>query len=324
MVYLKGRGRTLLRNIINVEKLDQMLEDFWRRYGEEKNPHIPLEKLQAFIFGNIRNYGLRKAKVHNDLFFRFRHKSFEEREIASKSSGPFHLIDLQDFFFRVQSVLDFVCYSGYATVKHLTTLDFEVAEKKHERWLKTIRRKEKAIEGKVETVFTFPSGDFVVQLLDKTAYEREGFLLNHCVGSYYGTSKSTIYSLRNVHNKPLATLEVREGVIHQVRMYSNGRLLEAYKPLVNAFAKHKNFKFQKLVDNAPNIKIAYGALGFILFGFTFLALRIYMSHAVELPSYFSYVLGTVMFGWLISGLVLLGSVASGSVGSMKETVVDEI
>ena len=185
-----------MRNIVNVEKLDRMLEEFYARYLQGLNSAISPNKLRSYLFGNIRNYALRHGKIKPDYFFRLRDKTFEEREIARKSSGPYHKVDLRDLYFRVQSVLDFICYSGYATEKHLTTLDFEEAEKKHTQWLKRLQRKEQALEGRVEIVYRFSNDYSMVLLLDKNAYEREGFLMNHCVGSYYGMSKSKIYSLR--------------------------------------------------------------------------------------------------------------------------------
>ena len=46
----------------------------------------------------------------------------------------------------------------------------------------------------------------IVKLLSKKAYQREGKLMSHCVGSYYGKNKD-IYSLRDSRNNPHCTME---------------------------------------------------------------------------------------------------------------------
>ncbi len=303
-----------MRNIVNIEPLDQMLEEFLRKYQETGLSFVNDEKLRAYVFGNVRNYALRKAKIKTDYFFYFRSKSFSEREIFKKSSGPYHMLDLQDLYFRVQSVLDFVCYSGYGHKKPLTTLDFEIAEKKHIHWIKNLHKIEKTNEGKLKLIKTFDNNFKIVLLEDKIAYEREGFLMKNCVSSYFAF-KRNIYSLRSEKNKPLVTMEVENDVIVQYLKAGNQKISKDLIPYLNDFAIDKKLKFKKVSIPPPTSKrVAVGAVGFILSGLLSVSLRLYMIHVEDdVPSYFPYLIGGSIFLWMSFFVAVVGFVGSSSV-----------
>jgi len=52
--------------------------------------------------------------------------------------------------------------------------------------------------------------EYVVQLVDRTAFKVEGKLMHNCVGGYFGRNGVEVYSLRHPdHDKALVTIEIR-------------------------------------------------------------------------------------------------------------------
>jgi len=96
-----------------------------------------------------------------------------------------------------------------------------------------------------------------VKLVTQLQFEREGRLMNHCVGngSYYNrwrtSSTSEFFSLRDRQNNPHATLEVaydnshplvRKGSVVQCRGNSNHRPDNKYQPFIKKFVTEMKFK----------------------------------------------------------------------------------
>lgn len=91
-----------------------------------------------------------------------------------------------------------------------------------------------------------------VKLVTALQFEREGRLMNHCVGngSYFNnwrrSSTQEYFSLRDRHNKPHATLEVvydgshptvRKGSVAQCKGNSNRRPDKEYQPHIRQFIR---------------------------------------------------------------------------------------
>lgn len=89
-----------------------------------------------------------------------------------------------------------------------------------------------------------------VKLVTALQFEREGRLMNHCVGngSYYNNwrmnTQREYYSLRDRNNKPHATLEVsfdnthplvRKGAVYQCKGNGNRRPDREYQPYIRRF-----------------------------------------------------------------------------------------
>ncbi len=80
-----------------------------------------------------------------------------------------------------------------------------------------------------ELLVDLGDGSRIVKLLTKKAYEREGFLMRHCLGGYTPGS-STVYSLRDKSNEPHVTFEMtKDGdTIQQVKGKGNGPIHPRY------------------------------------------------------------------------------------------------
>lgn len=97
---------------------------------------------------------------------------------------------------------------------------------------------------------TYEHGYHWVKLVTALQFEREGRLMNHCVGngSYYNrwrmNREQEYYSLRDRHNKPHATLEVgfdgghplvRRGTVNQCKGNSNKKPDREYQQYIRRF-----------------------------------------------------------------------------------------
>jgi hypothetical protein len=90
----------------------------------------------------------------------------------------------------------------------LSRISFPEAVRQSEAWTEKLNKVSTKKEGKVETVYSFPDGWKVVQLLDQQALDREGKLMNHCVSGYGDSLDHVgIYSLRDLQNNPKVTFE---------------------------------------------------------------------------------------------------------------------
>lgn len=106
------------------------------------------------------------------------------------------------------------------------------------------------------TVKRYEHGFSWVKLVTALQFEREGRLMNHCVGngSYYkrwrmGNLSCEYFSLRDKFNKPHATLEVafdgnhplRKGTVQQCKGNSNRRPDKEYQSYIRRFVDDMKF-----------------------------------------------------------------------------------
>jgi len=117
--------------------------------------------------------------------------------------------------------------------KRLERATYYQMKKKSELWTKSLEKKGLGIievEKDTEVVLDFKDGFRIVKLIGKPAYEREGFLMRHCVASYFGNGKE-IYSLRDKDNIPHCTIEKDQ----QIKGKGNGSIHPKYIEYVCKF-----------------------------------------------------------------------------------------
>ena len=108
---------------------------------------------------------------------------------------------------EIEHILDYLISSDAPT--RLKSMSYDEAKTNAEKWTKTQQKKGQHIIEKpedTEVVLDFKDGFKIVKLVGKAAYEREGYLMRHCVAIYYGKN-AEIYSLRDKDNMPHATME---------------------------------------------------------------------------------------------------------------------
>lgn len=106
------------------------------------------------------------------------------------------------------------------------------------------------VTDKPKTIKKYEHGFSWVKLVSALQFEREGRLMNHCVGngSYYNrwrmSNQNEYFSLRDKFNKPHCTLEVsfdsghpltRKGIVSQCKGNSNHRPDREYQPYIRQF-----------------------------------------------------------------------------------------
>lgn len=141
----------------------------------------------------------------------------------------------------VEHIIDYLVSPQAPT--RLRKMSYGDAKRKSDEWSKTNQKKGKNIsdsEEDVELVHDFLDGTRIIRLKTKKAYQREGFLMSHCVGGYNPDDKDcAIYSYRDKQNQPHATFEVRQsdGVINQIKGKGNGSIHPKYVHPILAFLK---------------------------------------------------------------------------------------
>lgn len=140
---------------------------------------------------------------------------------------------------EVEHVLDYLLSSAAPT--RLRRMSYEQARRGAEKWVRANRKRGRHIEeteADIQVLHEFADGSRIVRLLTKQAYEREGFLMSHCLGGY-NPETTEIYSYRDTRNKPHATFEVsRNGKqIVQIKGKGNGAIHPRYIEPILAFLK---------------------------------------------------------------------------------------
>lgn len=125
--------------------------------------------------------------------------------------------------------------------KRLRKMSYAQAQTAAKKWSDANQKRGRdQIETDEDTELLLDLGDGarIVKLLTKKAYEREGFLMRHCLGGY-APGSSTIYSLRDKDNDPHVTFEMtKDGdTIQQVKGKGNGSIHPRYIDPTLAFLK---------------------------------------------------------------------------------------
>jgi hypothetical protein len=135
---------------------------------------------------------------------------------------------------EVEHIIDFL--ASDAAPKRIAKMSYEQAKVAAENWLKAqIKKGSEIQESKLdtETVLDFGDGFKIVKLIGENAYKREGFLMKHCVASYYKKAIE-VYSLRDANNMPHCTMEKNK----QIKGKGNGNIDPNYVDYVVKFLKH--------------------------------------------------------------------------------------
>lgn len=142
---------------------------------------------------------------------------------------------------EIEHIIDFLVSS--AAPARLRKMSYADAKRKTDEWSKANQKKGKNLsdtDNDIETVHDFLDGTRIVRLKTKTAFQREGFLMSHCVGGYSPDDKNClIYSYRDKNNMPHATFEVRkeDESINQIKGKGNGPIHPKYIHPILAFLK---------------------------------------------------------------------------------------
>ncbi|MEM9649862.1 MAG: hypothetical protein AAF969_15395, partial [Bacteroidota bacterium] len=135
---------------------------------------------------------------------------------------------------EVEHILDYLVADEAPS--RLKKMAYSAALSNTKKWDAANQKKGKSIKETEEdttVVLEFEDGFKWVQLIGENAYKREGFLMRHCVASYFGKS-TIIYSLRDKNNIKHATIEKNQ----QIKGKGNGNIHPKYIDYVVRFLEH--------------------------------------------------------------------------------------
>lgn len=138
-----------------------------------------------------------------------------------------------------EHIIDYLISSAAPT--RLRKMSYAQAKTAAEKWSAANQKKGRdRVETAEDTELLEDLGDGtrIVKLLTKRAYEREGFLMRHCLGGYTPGS-SSVFSLRDKNNEPHVTFEMTKkgDTIQQVKGKGNGSIHPKYIDPTLAFLK---------------------------------------------------------------------------------------
>ena len=151
-----------------------------------------------------------------------------------KRIGP-NLPDLSE----VEHIIDYLISDR--APKRLRKMSYIQALESTNKWNTGLIKKGRRIKESdkdVEVVLDFGDGFKFVKLIGKSAYDREGYLMRHCVSSYYGNS-DVIYSLRDSNNNPHCTIS---DYSNQIKGKGNGEIHPKYIDYVVQFLEFKGIE----------------------------------------------------------------------------------
>lgn len=142
---------------------------------------------------------------------------------------------------EVEHILDFLVSSAAPT--RLQKMSVEDAKRKAHEWSEANKKNGRDLIDTlddIEVIHQFNDSTSIVKLKTKKAFQREGFLMNHCAGGYNPDSADClIYSYRDANNLPHATFEVRKNnnEIVQIKGKGNGPIHPKYIHPILEFLK---------------------------------------------------------------------------------------
>ena len=145
-------------------------------------------------------------------------------------------------------------------LRRIDRISFPVATKGAVLWYKDVSANIwNYIADKPSLVATYEHGFHWVRLVTQIQFEREGKLMNHCVGngSYYNQWRqqgaAEFYSLRDRHNQPHCTMQVRvegghplirKGYVSQCKGNSNRKPDKIYQPYIRRFITEMHWQIE--------------------------------------------------------------------------------
>ena len=173
-------------------------------------------------------------KKYNKYIQNFQCNNLEIVDQWIESNLKNHLKDNQENQDEIEHILDYLCSSD--APKRLQRVSYTAALENSKKWMKKQIKKGNHIEetsSDTELILELTNGFKWVKLVGENAFKREGFLMRHCVASYYGSSTS-VYSLRDSKNNPHCTVEEDK----QIKGKGNGSISPKYIKYVVEFLEH--------------------------------------------------------------------------------------
>lgn len=208
-------GKSLIRNIVNSNQIDNELSNFITSKNLDSFPNI-----KKWVKTVVRNYILQKLEIKT-IVDKDRLPS-EILEVVNKKNiqPPYHIVELPPSF--IESISHTVDYlkSSFEISKDLSRISWSQSQINAKVWLEE-RLRNLSTQEDFENVVTIKEfskdGDDYrwVNIRSHKALQRESKLMSHCIETYWELDypkevlvqkESPYYSLRDKNNKSIVTL----------------------------------------------------------------------------------------------------------------------
>jgi hypothetical protein len=244
------------RNLANVDDVDHYIDSFidmftdpgTKKWLESKNT---LRKYLINDFPGVTE--LPSIPKHGEQFYQSWMDRLPEDEkvyvLDDRAPG------MRDLTTQIRHIMDYFDYAMKheqevptpLKVRDPSRISFEDALKKSQeftRWYNTRKKDdEEADYGEGESIVKIlPGGMKWVEVYSQEALDREGKLMDHCVGTFGDRVRRKdcdIISLRTADNQPVATLDIRDGEVNQIKGYRDGEIDNKYRSFVVDFVQDK-------------------------------------------------------------------------------------
>lgn len=170
---------------------------------------------------------------------------------------------------EIEHIVDYLKHNKNDERSRITRLGVLEANRQAKLWTNRLNKRVKDVdesEEDVEIVLDHGDGFYWVELKTDKSYKREGKLMGHCVGGYFG-KECRIYSLRDSFNDPHCTIEHADGSykrISQIKGRANTAVVSKYHKYVCQFLDSLNVSEIAPYDLETNgLILASGKIYFI-------------------------------------------------------------
>lgn len=149
---------------------------------------------------------------------------------------------------EIEHILDFL--NSDQAPKRLRKMSYSEALEGSKRWLKTLVKQGNDLEEvediDYDVIIDFNDGMKLIKLKSELSFKREGFLMGHCVASYFNRKDTDIYSLRDSKEMPHCTLELPKNAtsFYQCKGKGNGSIHVKYIKYILDTMKHFNIEMR--------------------------------------------------------------------------------
>lgn len=214
------------RNVGNLEEIEKYIEEF--KVGDSR--------IDGWLERNLRKYLIRDFEEVRPLRGisgdqpEWLKRAMEKGEEVVVVSFPRYFTD------KIKHAIDW--FKSDDSPSRLDAVTVPEAIRQSGIWVKKLTKKktdqEIAKTGE-QVIKTYPDGYSWKKLTSPEALNREGELMNHCVGSYWSQVQSeriSIVSLRDSKNFPHCTIEHSSSRVHQIKGNSNRPVAKEYRGYV--------------------------------------------------------------------------------------------
>lgn len=227
----------IARNILNVKDINEYIEQLIHLVRNKERKEV----LEKWIKGNLKNYLKNDYPNTSPITHYDDNAPTWLKKALDTKQEVVHIYIEPTFKQKINHVLDYL----NSVDGNISRISVPNAIIQSIEWTKRLNKKatlEEDFDG-IKIVKQMGDGFNWVLVSSKHALDREGKLMNHCVGSYYNEVKNDkilILSLRDSKNLPHCTVEYdkQSNGIMQIKGKSNGEVKTEYVKYIKQLMEH--------------------------------------------------------------------------------------